>query len=85
MGNLVTIVNVMKLNLEKLWSLWEQMQHKSVSKKFVNLIISMLKLISRIFYQFVETSTLWFLFLLVDVFMLLDLVRNMKCNLLLNS
>ena len=32
MGNLVTIVNVMKLNLEKLWSLWEQMQHKSVRK-----------------------------------------------------
>ena len=32
MGNLVTIANVMKLNLEKLWSLWEQMQHKSVRK-----------------------------------------------------
>ena len=32
MGNLVTIANVMKLNPEKLWSLWEQMQHKSVRK-----------------------------------------------------
>ena len=32
MGNLVTIANVMKLNQEKLWSLWEQMQHKSVRK-----------------------------------------------------
>ena len=52
-------------------------------KKLVKLIIFLLKLISRIFQQFAETSTLWFLFLLVDVSTLLDWVWNIRFILLL--